>query len=160
MIITSTLVHTDLHHSMIKPLPYVWPHVQHLPDPRGFFHSLRPKSSGPIDPERQPKEGSAGSSSSSQMTNVNSTIPPKTFRFYFWMLIRFIFEGTEQNMLLDLPPGHRMRTFFKRLGWTAVQGLGLGLVVGFPLWCLAIVILGPIYGKGNMGNVWAPQVSA
>lgn len=52
-----------------------------------------------------------------------------------------------------------MKEFFFSLIWTIVQGLGIGLVVGFPLWCLAIVILGPIYGKGNMGSQWAPQVS-
>lgn len=57
-------------------------------------------------------------------------------------------------MLARIPISH----WFGRLAWTAAQGAAIGIVFGFPLWCLAIVILGPIYGTGNMGNKWAPQV--
>lgn len=52
-----------------------------------------------------------------------------------------------------------IKRFPKRLAWTALQGVGLGVVVGFPCWCLFIVILGPIYGMDDMGNRWDPQVS-
>lgn len=75
---------------------------------------------------------------------------------YILMLFRFIFEGRGYNRPFA---AKSMKEFFFSLIWTIVQGLGIGLVVGFPLWCLAIVILGPIYGKGNMGSQWAPQVS-
>lgn len=128
MIITSTLVHTDLHHSAIRPLTFVYPHISHLPDPSVHMPLLgrgthTPASNGP--------EKVAG-------LNDNEAVGKRGLSFYFKMLIRFIFEGTENNMILNSSgPG----VFFKRLLWTAVQGLGIGVVVGFPLWCLAIVIL-------------------
>lgn len=49
-------------------------------------------------------------------------------------------------------------SWFGRLAWTAAQGAAIGVVFGFPIWCLAVVILGPIYGTGNMGDKWAPQI--
>jgi hypothetical protein len=58
-------------------------------------------------------------------------------------------------MLLARPG---LKNWFGRFLWTAAQGAGIGIIFGFPLWCLAIIILGPIYGNGNMGNKWAPQV--
>ena len=57
-------------------------------------------------------------------------------------------------MLAKIP----VSSWFGRLAWTAAQGAAIGIVFGFPIWCLAIVILGPIYGTGNMGDKWAPQV--
>lgn len=59
-------------------------------------------------------------------------------------------------MLLDRSNG--FTGFGKKLLLTALQGLGLAVLTGLPIWCLAVVILGPIYGNGNMGNRWAPQV--
>ena len=140
MLITSSLVHTDLHHHAIAPLPFVYPHVEHLPDPRQLFqrrHKTKPSANkektAPLDPQTE-KHG---------------------FMFYFWMLIRFIFEGTENNMLLARIPASR---WFGRLLWTAAQGAAIGILFGFPLWCLAVLILGPIYGNGNLGHIWAPQI--
>lgn len=72
------------------------------------------------------------------------------------MFLRFTFEGTEHNMLLSR--GLTLKTRLARLGWTILQGLAIGVVFGLPFWCLAVVILGPIYGTGDMGDVWAPQV--
>ena len=79
----------------------------------------------------------------------------KGFIYYYLMLIRFIFEGTEKNMMLAKIP---VSAWFGRLAWTAAQGAAIGIVFGFPIWCLAMVILGPIYGTGNMGDKWAPQI--
>lgn len=104
-------------------------------------------------------EGTKGeSATSSPLTEKPHADEPSTYgaSYYPLMLLRFIFEGTENNMLLDW---HGPRTFFQRIVLTGIQGLGLGVVFGFPLWCLAVIILGPIYGTGNMGNRWAPQVS-
>jgi hypothetical protein len=141
MLITSTLVHSDLHASSIKPLPYVYPHVDHLPDPRLLlsksYHLEQRKTTDEKETaqlEYQSKKG---------------------FKYYYWMLIRFIFEGTERNMLLAKPG---FLNWLGRFLWTAAQGALIGIIFGFPIWCLAIVILGPIYGNGNMGNQWAPQV--
>lgn len=151
MIITSTLVHTDLHHSMIKPLAFVWPHVDHLPDPHRLFKG-RQKSRSDLEN----KASSDPDHSSSHLSSSSSSSRPRSTIGYYWaMLMRFIFEGTENNMLFDAG----IRRFPKRLAWTALQGVGLGVVVGFPCWCLFIVILGPIYGMDDMGNRWDPQVS-
>ena len=137
MLITSTLVHTDLHHHAIAPLPFVYPHVEHLPDPRSLFH--KPTGSIASEPEKADED-------------VKAT--KRGLRYYFWMLVRFIFEGTEKNMMAArIPVTH----WFGRLAWTAAQGAAIGIVFGFPLWCLAVLILGPIYGNDNMGNKWAPQ---
>jgi hypothetical protein len=151
MIITSTLVHTDLHHSQVKPLVFVWPHVQHLPDPRQLCRSHR---SVQTDIETKPSIETPASESGPDVTTPGGS----RIMYYLKMLIRFTFEGTENNMILDVR-GKGVGTFFKRLLWTALQGVMLGVIIGFPLWCLAIVILGPIYRMNNMGNRWAPQVS-
>lgn len=149
MLITSTLVHTDLHNKAIPPLPFVYPHVEHLPDPRLLFFKIfgrwRSKKSDPaatldIDNEKSQAAQIRGSTSG--------------FKYYYWMLVRFIFEGTEMNMLAARPG---VRNWFLRVLWTAAQGALIGIVFGFPCWCLAMVILGPIYGTENMGNKWAPQ---
>ncbi|RXK41083.1 hypothetical protein M231_01714 [Tremella mesenterica] len=188
MLITSTLVHTDLHHRAIQPLPFVYPHVESLPDPRKFFKPSQSQSqsqsndsiSKPSNQEKQrPSSGlstpdtlvepnsrpattqlSNSDETSSNLTDIvlnvnNIKKEDGKFRYYFWMLVRFIFEGTEKNMLL-----HRtsVRTWFGRLFWTAGQGALIGIIFGFPIWCLAIIILGPIYGNGNIGSKWAPQV--
>jgi len=142
MLITSTLVHSDLHASSIKPLPYVYPHVDHLPDPR----LLLSKSY-----RRQRRTNTTDEKEQAQADYQTK----KGFKYYYWMLIRFIFEGTERNMLLAKPG---FLNWLGRFVWTAAQGALIGIIFGFPIWCLAIVILGPIYGNGNMGNQWAPQV--
>jgi hypothetical protein len=143
MLITSTLVHSDLHASSIKPLPYVYPHVEHLPDPRLLLsRSYR----------KQMRDAQA---ESNEKPNQIATPETRGLSYYYWMLIRFIFEGTERNMLLARPG---LKNWFGRFLWTAAQGAGIGIIFGFPIWCLAIIILGPIYGNGNMGNKWAPQV--
>ena len=134
MLITSTLVHTDLHHHAVAPLPFVYPHVDDLPDPRTFF--TRKAAEMSPDEKALPEE-------------------KKGLRYHYLMLIRFIFEGSEKNMLASRIP---VRHWLGRLAWTAAQGAGIGIIFGFPLWCLAMVILGPIYGNRNMGNRWAPQV--
>ena len=136
MLITSTLVHTDIHNSAIQPLPFVYPHVEHLPDPRTFFRKRQPEVS-PEEKAEEPEE------------------PRGWFMYYYLMLMRFIFEGTEKNMMLARIP---VSSWFGRLAWTAAQGAAIGVIFGFPIWCLAIVILGPIYQNDNMGDKWAPQV--
>jgi hypothetical protein len=152
MIISSALIHSDLHNHAIRPLPFVWPHVEHLPDPRRFVEVFG--SEGPFG--KDTKGGSGSSSPITEKQNSNE-LPTRGIRCYPLMLLRFIFEGTENNMLLDW---HGPRIFIQRLLLTGLQGLGLGVVFGFPLWCLAVLILGPIYGTGNMGNRWAPQASS
>jgi hypothetical protein len=140
MLITSTLVHSDLHASTIKPLPFVYPHVSHLPDPRLLLsHSYRQEQQ-----RRTSDEKASGQPDQ-----------PKGIKYYYWMLVRFIFEGTERNMLLAKPG---FGNWWGRFIWTAAQGALIGIIFGFPIWCLAIVILGPIYGNGNLGSKWAPQV--
>lgn len=157
MLITSTLVHSDLHHSAIKPLPYVYPHVEHLPDPRSILSpSFRRQQRENPTPTPPP----ALRSSSSDTTVVDEkkqthAVEKRGIAYWYWMLIRFIFEGTERNMLLARPG---LGSWFGRFLWTAAQGAGIGIIFGFPIWCLAVLILGPIYGNGNMGNKWAPQV--
>lgn len=166
MLITSTLVHTDLHHHAIQPLPFCYPHVEGLPDPRTLFtrsernRKSSPKSTGPGSPDGTvvtnsngdivPSEKPHGSGASTS----SDPWPKKGFAYYYWMLVRFIFEGTEKNMMLARPG---IGAWFGRLVWTAAQGAAIGVVFGFPIWCLAIVILGPIYGTKNMYGTWAPQ---
>jgi hypothetical protein len=152
MIITSILVHTDLHHSQIKPLAFVWPHVEHLPDPHLLFRGRKKGQQEDLENKQTTSIQSSQTGSDTDLTRR-----PSTIRYYWSMLLRFTFEGTENNMILDVR-GKGVGTFFKRLLWTALQGVGLGVLVGFPVWCLAIVILGPIYKMDNMGNRWAPQV--
>lgn len=153
MIISSALIHSDLHHHAIRPLPFVWPHVEHLPDPRRFWGLFGRKTA--IEGGEGTKGGSGTSSPWAEKPHTDKQ-PAYGTSYYPLMLLRFIFEGTENNMLLDW---HGIRTFLQRLILTGIQGLGLGVVFGFPLWCLAVVILGPIYGTETMGNRWAPQVS-
>lgn len=163
MLISSTLVHSDLHHSQIKPLPFVYPHVEHLPDPRLLFSRSRKR--GGLARNTSKEEGTSGTHSIDSVAVVDNEKSRAYqgqgehtytgFSYYFWMLIRFIFEGTEKNMLLAKPG---FANWFGRFIWTAAQGAALGVVLGFPIWCLAIVILGPIYQNDNMGNKWAPQV--
>jgi len=136
MLITSTLVHTDIHNRAIQPLPFVYPHVEHLPDPRTFFRKRKTE----LSPEEKSDEAEA---------------PRGWFMYHYLMLVRFIFEGTEKNMMLARIP---VSSWFGRLAWTAAQGAAIGVIFGFPIWCLAIVILGPIYQNENMGDKWAPQV--
>ena len=154
MLITSTLVHSDLHHSAVKPLPYVYPHVDHLPDPRTILSpSFRRQQR-----ENPPPPVLRSSSSDTTVTDEKKRSPKQDKRglgYWYWMLVRFIFEGTERNMLLAKPG---VGNWFGRFVWTAAQGAGIGIIFGFPIWCLAVLILGPIYGNGNMGNKWAPQV--
>jgi hypothetical protein len=166
MLITSTLVHTDLHHHAIQPLPFCYPHVEGLPDPRTLF------SRSDRNRKSSPKSRGSGSPEGTVVTNSNGEIvpsekphesgastssdpwPKKGLAYYYWMLVRFIFEGTEKNMMLARPG---IGAWFGRLVWTAAQGAAIGVVFGFPIWCLAIVILGPIYGNKNMYGTWAPQ---
>jgi hypothetical protein len=183
MVITSTLVHTDLHHRAVRPLAFVYPHVEHLPDPAGFFDSLRRRGRAK-PPALVTTADSSSASSSSASTAVavppttaasgepkpsphivsgpsppsssTETLPARSFRYYLLMFLRFTFEGTEHNMLLSRSLSFKAR--LGRLAWTILQGLAIGVVFGLPFWCLAVVILGPIYGTGDMGDVWAPQV--
>lgn len=144
MLISSTLVHTDLHHNAIQPLPFVYPHVEHLPDPRELFDRIFKGRHKTEEDEKMEME----------RAKHNSQYGKRGFHYYFGMLIRFMFEGTEMNMIVaKCGP----RTWPLRIIWTLAQGALLGIFFGFPLWCLAIVILGPIYGTGNMGGKWAPQ---
>lgn len=158
MLITSTLVHSDLHHSAIKPLPYVYPHVDHLPDPRlllspSYRRQQRDQPSHPTPLE--PVSSDRTIDREKKQQSRSGTTEKRGFSYYYWMLIRFIFEGTERNMLLAKPG---FGNWFGRFIWTAAQGAGIGIIFGFPIWCLAVLILGPIYGNGNLGNQWAPQV--
>jgi hypothetical protein len=160
MLISSTLVHTDLHNHAIQPLAFCYPHVEHLPDPRDFWGRRRGHTHHKGDLEKAGQLSSADGSSTasparSAAVNEMQTTPTRGFAYYYWMLVRFIFEGTEQNMLLAKPG---FRAWWGRFLWTAAQGAAIGIVFGFPLWCLAVVILGPIYGTRNMGARWAPQV--
>lgn len=154
MLITSTLVHTDLHHHAIQPLPFCYPHVEHLPDPRLLFEKKE-------NLKRRTSSSTLNGTPATAIADPEKPVVPDawagregTFAYYYWMLVRFIFEGTEKNMLLAKVG---FANWFGRAVWTAAQGAAIGIVFGFPLWCLAIVILGPIYGTGNMGGKWAPQ---
>ena len=113
MLITSTLVHTDLHHHAISPLPYVYPHVEHLPDPRSLF-----------------SKGKEDSSTSEKEEEVEKG-RKKGLRYFYWMFIRFVFEGTEKNMMLAKIP---IKNWFGRLIWTIAQGAARGVLFGFPMW--------------------------
>lgn len=166
MLITSTLVHTDLHHHMIAPLPFVYPHVEHMPNPLGFFSSFRRRKEA-----RRRRAGDQLDEKVAATTTTPTTLHiddaaarehalllDLSFAHYYWlMLLRFLFEGTEHNMLLTLRGGF-FRGFLWRVGWTALQGVALGIFFGLPLWCLFVVVIGPIYGNRDLGNKWVPQI--
>ncbi|OWZ74136.1 hypothetical protein AYX14_00357 [Cryptococcus neoformans] len=152
MLITSTLVHTDLHHHAVAPLPYVWPHVEHLPDPRILLDKIFARK----DVARGKIEDGKGDinypSSRSEMEGH------KGWFYYPRMLVRFTFEGTEANILFS---PFKAKLFLLKALLTAAQGALLGIFCGLPLWCLFIVVLGPIYKHDNMaekGWKWAPMV--
>ncbi|WVN86704.1 uncharacterized protein L203_101876 [Cryptococcus depauperatus CBS 7841] len=152
MLITSTLVHTDLHHNIVKPLPFVWPHVEHLPDPKelidNFFkHKRKPEA----EIEKEDTSLSLSTASSEYAGGKSWTYHPK-------MLLRFMFEGTEANILLS---PFRPKLFLFKALLTAAQGAAIGVFFGLPLWIIFIIVLGPIYGHDNMvetGWKWAPMV--
>lgn len=148
MLITSTLVHTDIHNKAIPPMPFVYPHVVHLPDPRILINRIFRSN---MATDTTYADGEVWD----EKTARYEPLKKNTLRYYFFMLVRFIFEGNEKNMLAARVGA---KNWFGRLLWTAAQGAALGIVCGFPLWCLAVTILGPIYGTRNMGNKWAPQV--
>ncbi|TYJ55406.1 hypothetical protein B9479_003909 [Cryptococcus floricola] len=153
MLITSTLVHTDLHHHAVAPLPYVWPHVEHLPDPRRLIDKMFNKSSK-VGEEKEDTEKRETPSPDSEEDEGR-----KGWAYYPKMLTRFIFEGTEANILLS---PFSWKLFFIKVFLTAAQGAALGIVLGFPVWCLFIIVLGPLYGTDNMAAPhhwkWAPMV--
>lgn len=153
MIISSSLVHTDLHHRAIRPLPFVWPHVQHLPDPHYIFDRIFRSRAKRRALEAKRKAAEAGLPEGVENCDYWEN-EKHGFKFYFWMLVRFAFEGTEMNMLFERCG---FGEWWLRLLWTAAQGALLGIIFGIPCWCLAIIILGPIYRGHNMGNKWAPQ---
>lgn len=153
MIISSSLVHTDLHHSAIKPLPFVWPHVQHLPDPHILFDKIFRRRASRRAAEAERKAIEAGVPGTGEKYD-HWCYEKHGLKFYFLMLVRFAFEGTEMNMLFERCG---FGEWWLRLLWTAAQGALIGIIFGIPCWLLAIIILGPIYRTHNMGNVWAPQ---
>lgn len=94
MLITSALVHTDIHHSTIAPFPFVYPHVEELPNPQAVFN----RSARDIEKQETEKRGA---------------------RFWLGALVRFVFEGTEQNVVV----GAGFRAFWRRALWSFVQGV-------------------------------------
>ncbi|WVQ69926.1 uncharacterized protein L199_008149 [Kwoniella botswanensis] len=147
MLITSTLVHTDLHHHAVAPLPFVWPHVEHLPDPREIIGRWgKGKRKGEETEEKKP-------------TNEDEEEPStKSLSHYIKMLIRFIFEGTENNSLLPIP---NSKPFPIRIFLTAAQGAAIGIIFGLPVFLLFIIVLGPLYKHDNIVDVgwkWSPMV--
>ncbi|WWC69336.1 uncharacterized protein I206_103274 [Kwoniella pini CBS 10737] len=154
MLITSTLVHTDLHHHAVAPLAFVWPHVEHLPDPREITDRFKRRS--------KKAESSANEKSTSPLSSPTPSIDHDNSRkglgHYFKMLIRFIFEGTENNSLLSIP-GSAPLPF--RIILTAAQGAAIGIVFGLPLFLIFIIVLGPLYKHDNIAEVgwkWSPMV--
>lgn len=152
MLITSTLVHTDLHHHAVAPLPYVWPHVEHLPDPRILLDKIFRRKD--IAPEKtEDEKGNMNYPSSGSEIGGH-----KGWLYYPNMLVRFTFEGTEANILFS---PFKAKLFIFKAFLTAAQGALLGIFFGLPLWCLFIVVLGPIYKNDNMAETgwkWAPMV--
>ncbi|WVQ78534.1 hypothetical protein IAT38_000620 [Cryptococcus sp. DSM 104549] len=163
MLITSTLVHTDLHHDAVKPLAFVWPHVEHLPDPREVIDRFvkRKGKEGKKDEggEAEGKEGRAEvESGSSSPTSEEGVAGKKLWDYYPRMLLRFIFEGTESNILLS---PFSPKLFFLRAFLTAAQGAALGILLGLPIFLIFIIVLAPIYRHDNMAETgwkWAPMV--
>ncbi|KAK8869667.1 hypothetical protein IAR55_000235 [Kwoniella newhampshirensis] len=178
MLITSSLVHTDIHHKVIPPLPYVWPHVEHLPDPAGSklfaLLGVKPNNySGQISPsdsrEKIDPERSSGIPSPTD-SNSPSPLPSseqneRSHSIAMWLLhqirliLRFTFEGTEANIFLHHP--FSFRTLLHRMFLTSLQGLLIGAVFGLPLWIIFMIVIGPIYGHDNLNEKhwrWAPMV--
>lgn len=152
MLITSTLVHTDLHHHAVAPLPYVWPHVEHLPDPRILLDKIFGRRGGARE-ETEDEKGDINYPSSRSGIEGH-----KGWLYYPHMLVRFTFEGTEANILFS---PFKAKLFLFKAVITAAQGALLGIFCGLPLWCLFIVVLGPIYKHDNMAETgwkWAPMV--
>lgn len=152
MLITSTLVHTDLHHHAVAPLPYVWPHVEHLPDPRILLDKIFRRKDIAREKAEDEKGNMNYSSSGSEIEGH------KGWLYYPNMLVRFTFEGTEANILFS---PFKAKLFIFKAFLTAAQGALLGIFCGLPLWCLFIVVLGPIYKNDNMAETgwkWAPMV--
>lgn len=147
MLISSTLVHSDLHHSAIKPLPFVYPHVLHLPDPQTLFN----KSSHADQSSPSPSSDDAALTAEKQAGP--STAPKKGPKYYWRMLLRFAFEGTEHNIVLE---ACGFRQWIGRVLWTLLQGLVIGILFGLPLWIFAIIIIGPIYRVSQ--EIIVPQV--
>ncbi|KIR32803.1 hypothetical protein I352_04738 [Cryptococcus deuterogattii MMRL2647] len=151
MLITSTLVHTDLHHHAVAPLPYVWPHVEHLPDPRILLDKIFRRK----DLAREKTEDEKDNNYPSPGSEIEGH---KGWLYYPNMLVRFTFEGTEANILFS---PFKAKLFIFKAFLTAAQGALLGIFCGLPLWCLFIVVLGPIYKNDNMAETgwkWAPMV--
>ncbi|KAL1411071.1 hypothetical protein Q8F55_002018 [Vanrija albida] len=159
MLITSTLVHTDLHHKAIQPLPFVYPHVEHLPDPRVLFDRIFNRKQRKIPADEKKAGADADLSEAEKNAAVAEAVAAMRreygfSKYYYLMLVRFVFEGTEMNMLAEKVGPRRWGLRFL---WTAAQGAAIGIVFGLPLWILAIIILGPIYRGRNIGGLWAPQ---
>ncbi|WWC60969.1 uncharacterized protein I303_103546 [Kwoniella dejecticola CBS 10117] len=155
MLITSTLVHTDLHHHAVAPLPFVWPHVEHLPDPREITDRFKRRSKTDQSDEKPSTSSPSPSPSPSDDQEVQVS---KGALYYVKMLIRFIFEGTENNSLLSIP-GSAPLPF--RILLTAAQGAAIGIVFGLPLFLVFIIVLGPLYKHDNIAEVgwrWSPMV--
>lgn len=95
MLITSALVHTDIHHSSIAPFPFVYPHVEQLPNPKALVN----KSHRDVEKVETEKRG---------------------FKFWYGAAVRFIFEGTEMNVVLDATG---VKSFFSRALWSFLQGV-------------------------------------
>ncbi|OCF55795.1 hypothetical protein L486_06547 [Kwoniella mangroviensis CBS 10435] len=147
MLITSTLVHTDLHHHAVAPLPFVWPHVEHLPDPREIIGrwGKGKRREGEETEEKKP-------------TDEDEEPGTKSLSYYIKMSIRFIFEGTENNSLL---PIGNSKPFPIRIFLTAAQGAAIGIIFGLPVFLLFIIVLGPLYKHDNIVEVgwkWSPMV--
>ncbi|WVR05314.1 hypothetical protein IAU60_002328 [Kwoniella sp. DSM 27419] len=162
MLITSTLVHTDLHHHAVAPLPFVWPHVEHLPDPRVLVESFSrrgdKKGTRSLSNEKVHGQELGGSDLDHDrgQDEAGSLGEGSGFRYRLGMLTRFIFEGTEYNILAPVNRSTPLRILL-----TAAQGAALGIVFGLPLWLLFIVVLGPLYKHDNIAEVgwkWAPMV--
>nr|XP_019042380.1 hypothetical protein I302_08983 [Kwoniella bestiolae CBS 10118]OCF21310.1 hypothetical protein I302_08983 [Kwoniella bestiolae CBS 10118] len=158
MLITSTLVHTDLHHHAVAPLSFAWPHVEHLPDPREITDRLG----------RNRRKSKKDTASSNEKSDSPSPAPEEQhpgdeqitrgFSYYLRMLIRFIFEGTENNSLLPIPNSKPLPI---RIFLTAAQGAAIGIIFGLPVFLLFIIVLGPLYKHDNIvekGWKWAPMV--
>ncbi|WWD16069.1 hypothetical protein CI109_100494 [Kwoniella shandongensis] len=177
MLITSSLVHTDIHHKVIPPLPYVWPHVEHLPDPAtsklfailgvkpNNYYGQAQATNEKIDSERSSSNPSPSPSSSAKDSppSTSSAQQPNSASGwlirYIRLLLRFTFEGTESNIFLHHP--FSLKTLLHRMFLTALQGLLIGFVFGLPLFLVFIVVIAPIYRHDNLAEKhwkWAPMV--